>query len=150
MDNATIQLQLWDITSLEEKGNKTRVFFLFFLFILSVKKIVPPKNKNEQQYYENADGALILSDVTNPISLEEAKRWKVDLDNKTNKKIPAVLLANKTDMPHSPPNRDKLGEFLFNNKFSKYHEVSANDGRGLEEAFIDLLTQIYAPEGEIN
>ena len=50
-------------------------------------------------FYQGADGALILFDVTNKTSLKNVKNWldKVLQKNKTGREIPIVIIGNKID-----------------------------------------------------
>eukprot|EP01091_Cochliopodium_minus_P020452 TRINITY_DN8952_c0_g1_i1.p1 TRINITY_DN8952_c0_g1~~TRINITY_DN8952_c0_g1_i1.p1 ORF type:complete len:200 (-),score=47.24 TRINITY_DN8952_c0_g1_i1:43-642(-) len=123
-DTSYIHLQFWDLSSIEEKGNKTRLF------------------------YENSSAAFIFCDITNSQSIEDAKRWKVDYDNKTSKKNPVVLISNKHDIPHNPLNDTKLKEFMFQYSFSGHYAISVKNNESFDEPIIHILNQLFAPNLE--
>ena len=50
--------------------------------------------KLTRPYFRRAAGAVIVSDVTRPGTLEAAARWKAELDDKC-PGLPVLLLANK-------------------------------------------------------
>merc|ERR1711892_1621569 len=74
-----VRLQLWDIAGQERFGNMTRV------------------------YYRDAAAAFVVFDLSRIATFEAAAKWKEDLDMKVitgdGSKVPAILLANKCDMP---------------------------------------------------
>ena len=50
-------------------------------------------------YYRGAFGCIIMFDLTNQVSFEEAKGWKADVNKKVflpnSESIPYILVANK-------------------------------------------------------
>ena len=50
-------------------------------------------------YYRNADGCLLLFDLSNSSTFHKAARWKEDLDSKCRladgSPVPCLLIANK-------------------------------------------------------
>merc|ERR1712080_664594 len=78
-ENSVVRLQLWDIAGQERFGNMTRV------------------------YYKDAAAAFVVFDLTRSATMDAVQKWKSDLDMKvvtvTGEPVPAVLLANKCDMP---------------------------------------------------
>lgn len=74
-DGQTIKLQMWDIAGQERFTWMTRV------------------------YYKEAQGCIIIFDLTNRKSFENAVRWKKDVDSKCTLEdgapVPCMLLANK-------------------------------------------------------
>ena len=52
-----------------------------------------------RNYYQDADGCIVMFDVTNKTSLDNCEGWKQELDNKVfqpnGDPIPSILLANK-------------------------------------------------------
>lgn len=54
-------------------------------------------------YYKGAAGCLVVYDITNRRSFEQAKEWKQDLDQKiilpNCELVPCILVANKASLP---------------------------------------------------
>ena len=79
-----LKLNLWDIAGQEDCGIGTTT------------------------YYQGAKAAIIVYDVTSPISLAKALSWKRDLDKKASFdeagmfRIPAILVGNKSDLVAYP------------------------------------------------
>ncbi|MPC26431.1 Ras-related protein Rab-7L1 [Portunus trituberculatus] len=75
-DSETIKLQLWDIAGQERFTWMTRV------------------------YYKDAQGCIIMFDLTNRSSFLNTLKWKKDVDSKCTlddgSPIPCMLLANKS------------------------------------------------------
>ena len=93
----------------------------------------------------NSDGLVVVVDVTNMHSLEDARLWKeaADKGNPKSPPLPAILLANKCDLVShrkvSPEDLAALAEEL--NCFT-YMEVSAKTGQNVKEAFNMLFDKI--------
>ncbi|KAL5493152.1 hypothetical protein EMCRGX_G014289 [Ephydatia muelleri] len=123
-NNTTIRLQLWDIAGQERFGNMTRV------------------------YYKEAVGAFVVFDVTRLATFEAVQTWKKDLDNKVllpnGKAIPAVLLANKSDLTGEGflGNVNQLEEYCKEKGFEGWFETSAKENTGIEEAARFLVSKI--------
>lgn len=53
-------------------------------------------------YYKGASGCLVVYDITNRRSFEQAKAWKQDLDQKVYlpncEQLPCILVANKVKL----------------------------------------------------
>ena len=103
-------------------------------------------------YYKAAVGALVVFDITNEESLKKAQAWKKDIEAKVKlrngQNIPALLLANKSDLPktstspHIPD--DEIQKVCTEHNFQGWHKTSAVTGEGIEAAIMDLVTQILA------
>ena len=52
-------------------------------------------------YYSGARGAILVFDLTRHESFQNLVRWKDDLFQHTGKKIPIILLGNKSDLGYS-------------------------------------------------
>ncbi|KAL1919377.1 uncharacterized protein VTP21DRAFT_2070 [Calcarisporiella thermophila] len=121
-----VRLQLWDIAGQERFGNMTRV------------------------YYKEALGALIVYDVTRHGTFEGVARWKNDLDQKVSLPelwgggpIPAVLLANKSDLLKNDMHTDEaLEKFCSEHHFLKCFPTSAKENKNIKEAVHCLVEAI--------
>ena len=94
-------------------------------------------------YYKNALAAIVVFDITQRISLQNAKRWKQDVDDKVflpnGDNIPAILLANKWDLIEDNPSLRKaddqeLAEFCKENGFLGWFSTSAKTGKNVKKA----------------
>uniref|UniRef100_A0A7E4W8P6 Ras-related protein Rab n=1 Tax=Panagrellus redivivus TaxID=6233 RepID=A0A7E4W8P6_PANRE len=102
-------------------------------------------------YYKDAHGALILADCSRKATLEGALRWKTDLDNKVclanGRPVPAVLLANKCDLPSHVTDAD-LQEVVDKHGFKKYFKVSAKSDIQIEDSILHLAEQVIRTEDD--
>lgn len=118
-----ITLQIWDVAGQERYGQLTRV------------------------YFQNAVGAAVVCDVTQPETYEAAIKWKRDLDSKvflprTSRNVPCLLLLNKCDLDNSHMSASQLDDFCQKNGFVGWFLLSAKDGTGVQEAFSSLVEHI--------
>jgi small GTP-binding protein len=91
-------------------------------------------------YYRNAQGALIVYDVTNKASFDHLPTWIDELENMTGP-IPTILVGNKTDMPRVVP-KEKAEAFAKSKNFL-YIETSAKYGNNVDQAFERLALVVY-------
>jgi small GTP-binding protein len=96
-------------------------------------------------FYDNAVGALIVADITNPLTLQAAKLWKRDLDAKvfirgTLQPLPALLLLSKCDLGRCELTDAQLDDWCARHKFKGWLAASAQDGTNVNEAFEKMIT----------
>ena len=112
-----IKLQIWD-TSGEEKFRTI--------------------TKN---FYRNADGLLVVFDLTKKESYDHIKSW-INEAKENNDKLKTILIGNKLDLKDERiVTIDVAKQFAEKNNL-KYIETSAKDGTNINESFqaiIDLL-----------
>lgn len=128
-EGRSITLQMWDIAGQEHCGTMTRV------------------------YYQQAAGALIVYDATDPQSFAGVQQWKEDVDYKVTlpdgRPIPCVLVANKCDLPENPPRSDEsLNDYAAANDFVGWVRTSARENIRIDNAFnllIDKIIERRAP-----
>lgn len=74
-------------------------------------------------YYRDAVGALVVFDVSRSQTFEAVKKWKQDIDSKVflpdQSPIPCVLLANKSDLPHTIQ-AEQMNKYCADNGFIKW------------------------------
>ncbi|ELR21284.1 Ras subfamily protein [Acanthamoeba castellanii str. Neff] len=125
-DQHKIFVQLWDIAGQERFSSLTRV------------------------YYRDAVGAFVVIDATADLktSLESAKKWKDDVDDKVKlpngEHLPVVLIANKSDLLGNIHNinESEIDEFAKANKFAGWLATSAKENINVEEAVGALVDKI--------
>ncbi|KAJ8753394.1 hypothetical protein K2173_019793 [Erythroxylum novogranatense] len=94
-------------------------------------------------YYRGAVGALLVYDVTRHATFENAARWLKELRDHTDPNIVVMLIGNKSDLRHLRAVSTEDGK-AFSEKESLYFmETSALDATNVENAFTEILTQIY-------
>merc|ERR1719397_1915459 len=81
-------------------------------------------------YYREAAAAFVVFDLTRRATFEAAVRWKEDLDMKVvtvdGSKVPAVLLANKSDLTDQRVVTDhEIEQMVKEAGFAGWHAVSA-------------------------
>ena len=89
-------------------------------------------------YYGGSQGALILYDVTRPLSFQNVKKWFDELTEFLPSKIPCVLVANKIDLEDIRKISKAAGEELAADLNMPYFEISAKTAENLEKAFSHL------------
>jgi small GTP-binding protein len=95
-------------------------------------------------YYKNAHGALIVYDVTKRESFENAKKWYLEMKEKSDLDTEIILIGNKIDLDF-----DRNVPYENGLKFSKendifFFEVSAKENKNncVSEAFDILIDHI--------
>ena len=123
-----IKLQIWD-TSGEEKFRTI--------------------TKN---FYRNADGLLVVFDLTKKESYDHIKSW-INEAKENNDKLKTILIGNKLDLKDERMvTIDVAKQFAEKNNL-KYIETSAKDGTNINESFqaiIDLLFDGKSSEEILN
>lgn len=119
-NDETIKLQIWDI------GGQDRYKFL------------------RPSFFDGANGALIVFDLSRWHTFEELDNWLSDLREYAGKKIPFALIGNKVDLIDK---RDELYERESAEVFAKkeqtfYVETSAKTGEKVEKTFLNLTERM--------
>ena len=117
------KIQLWDLAGQDQNTCITKIFS------------------------KDSHGCIVLSDITNPKSLEESIKWKNSIDDNTKfldgDYLPSVLVRNKTDLLEGETTDDaEVKEFADKNTFINVFKTSAKMGNGIEECMEFLITAI--------
>lgn len=116
----SLKLTLWDTAGQEKFKSLTRM------------------------YFQDAEAALIVYDVTFRDSFENAKKWVEDL--KANANVPDIVLAivgNKSDMyGSSVVQLQEAHEFGRSVKAEIIQETSAKDNNGVSDLFVEVARKL--------
>lgn len=121
-----VRIQLWDLAGQDRLGGISKL------------------------YCRDANGALVVNDVTREKSLEQAFLWKAGVDENVcmddGSPIPMVLCANKSDLltPESHINSQTIQDFAASKKFVAGYLCSSKTGENTNEALVKLVECIMA------
>ena len=103
--------------------------------------------KISKQYYKDADGIVLVYDVTKENTFDKIKEWAEQIlpDSKEDK-IGLILLGNKCDMEERMVSEEQ-GKELAEEFGINYFETSALTGQGINEAFEQLTKDIIIIKG---
>ncbi|MBA0694531.1 hypothetical protein Goari_004814 [Gossypium aridum] len=94
-------------------------------------------------YYRGAVGALLVYDVTRHSTFENVERWLRELRDHTDPNIVVMLIGNKSDLRHLVAVSTEDGKSFAEKEFLYFMETSALEATNVENAFAEVLTQIY-------
>lgn len=94
-------------------------------------------------YYRGAVGALLVYDVTRHATFENVDRWLKELRNHTESNIVVMLVGNKSDLRHLVAVSTEDGKSYAEKESLYFMETSALEATNVENAFAEVLTQIY-------
>lgn len=103
------------------------------------------------KYYQNADGALLVFDVSKEQSFLNINNWMEDLNkNSRNIKKSLFLIGNKIDLPKREVNYEK-GKKLADELNLKYYEMSCKINLNIYEVIsrliVDCINNIIEEDG---
>ncbi len=101
-------------------------------------------DKIRGMYYRSAKGALLCYDVNNELSFQHLDKWIAELEENLGKRVPVLLVGNKTDLERKVSRQEALSYAIQNNFL--FVECSAKTGEGIDEAFHKLAVEIYKKE----
>ncbi|KAK4336623.1 hypothetical protein RND71_043735 [Anisodus tanguticus] len=119
VDGKTIKAQIWDTAGQERYRAITSA------------------------YYRGAVGGLLIYDIAKHLTYENVDRWIKELRDHADNNIIIMLVGNKSDLRHlrAVPT-DEAKQFAVKNNLS-FIETSALDSSNVEQAFQQILTEIY-------
>ena len=120
LDDKIIHIKIWDTAGQERYKSLTQGFF------------------------RNAQGIIIVYDITNQTSFDDLKYWIQSIENNINlqnKIIPAIIIGNKIDILEREVDNISAENFAKEIKY-KYFEVSAKSGKGVDEAIKYLIKKV--------
>ncbi|GFZ05741.1 RAB GTPase homolog A1F [Actinidia rufa] len=94
-------------------------------------------------YYQGVVGALLVYDVTQHVTFENVKRWLKELWGHTDSNIVIMLVGNKADLHHLRAMSTEDAKAFAERESTLFMETSALESMNVENAFTEVLTQIY-------
>ncbi|XP_047323184.1 ras-related protein Rab11B [Impatiens glandulifera] len=94
-------------------------------------------------YYRGAVGALLVYDVTRHVTFENVERWLKELRDHTDANIVIMLVGNKADLRHLRAVSTEDAKAFAEREKTFFMETSALESLNVENAFTEVLTQIY-------
>ena len=96
-----------------------------------------------KQYYNGANGILLIFDITSRKSFNKIDFWYNDLIDRIKKdEIIIYLVGNKVDLEENRQITIEEAEKYANDKSIPYFEVSAKSGDGIKKLFDDITNDI--------
>ncbi|KAL0479752.1 Ras-related protein Rab [Acrasis kona] len=93
-------------------------------------------------YYRDAQGILIVYDVTDSKSFEGLRYWIKNIEENAPDNVQKVLVGNKADLlDRRCVTKEEGSQFAEEHKL-EFYEASAKDNFGVSEAFLDLIKQV--------
>ncbi|KAI9083472.1 hypothetical protein K1719_034414 [Acacia pycnantha] len=94
-------------------------------------------------YYRGAVGALIVYDITRHVTFENVERWLKELRDHTDTNVVVMLVGNKADLRHLRAVSTEDAKSFAEKENTFFMETSALESMNVEDAFTEVLTQIY-------
>ncbi|VFQ89064.1 unnamed protein product [Cuscuta campestris] len=98
-------------------------------------------------YYRGAVGALLVYDITRRVTFESLERWLKELRDHTDPNIVVMLVGNKADLRHLRAVTTDDSKVFAERENTFFMETSALEAINVENAFTEVLSQIYRVGG---
>ncbi|KAK4259710.1 hypothetical protein QN277_006016 [Acacia crassicarpa] len=95
-------------------------------------------------YYRGAIGALLVYDVTRHVTFENVGRWLKEMRDHSDANIVVMLIGNKADLRHLRAVSTEDSKAFAEQESIFFMETSALESMNVEDAFMEVLTQIYS------
>ncbi len=100
-------------------------------------------------YYKNADGVILMFDVTNKESFEHISNWCKEIKEKSKNDIEILIVGNKIDLPNRYKSKNEFENNLKEqNLLYEYEEISAKTKENVVEMITNFIAKIYDIKGE--
>ncbi|RDW69181.1 uncharacterized protein DSM5745_08941 [Aspergillus mulundensis] len=103
-----------------------------------------------RSYFRGASGALLVFDITRPVTFTSCTQWLQDLRQIAEEGIVVILVGNKSDLAGNGLDsnqrrvtKEEAEEWCRMNNVVRYLETSAKSGEGVERAFLEVAERIY-------
>ncbi|CAD8192327.1 unnamed protein product [Paramecium pentaurelia] len=119
VQNKTVKCQIWDTAGQERYRAITNA------------------------YYRGAVGAFVCYDVTREITFRNTEKWLSEIKEYAPKNIVIMMIGNKIDQTNNRIVRSGEAAKLCEQHKIGYIETSAQNGQNVEEAFSNLVSEIF-------
>lgn len=97
-----------------------------------------------KNYYVNTEGAILMYDITREVTFNEIKNWKREMSNSLKKRIPIILVGNKSDLASQRQVKYDEGDLLKRKlRAIAFFETSALHNVNIHEVFELLISKIF-------
>jgi len=93
------------------------------------------------QFYDGADGIIIVYDVTRPETLEAVPKWHNEIITTSSKVSHVLLIGNKIDLPRTVET-SQAQEIQTNLNINNFIETSAKTRENVEDAFNSIIRSL--------
>jgi len=98
-------------------------------------------------YYRDANGALLVYDITDQDSFIKVKNWVKELRRILGNNVTICIVGNKSDLERSRTVDSAEAESYASSVGAKHYLTSAKLNKGLEELFLDLTKRMLLTRG---
>lgn len=99
-------------------------------------------------YIKNADAIVLVYDITSQNSFDSVEKWVTNIYNTHGNKVPMTLIGNKSDLEEERKIKTDVGKNKAEEIGIKFYETSCKEGINVNEAFLDLVQQVYTKRNE--
>lgn len=96
-----------------------------------------------KQYYQNADGILMVFSVDIRESFTNVSRWMNEIENNSNKNTLVYLIGNKCDIEERVVTRKEAEEVAKLNNID-YYEISCKNNINIDEVICKMVLSCYS------
>ena len=118
-DNKIIKAQIWDTAGQERYRAITNA------------------------YYRGAVGALLVYDITKPLTFENVEKWLKELREHAEPHIVVMIVGNKSDLKNLRAVKQEEASAFAEKHRLAFMETSALESSNVELAFQTIITEIY-------
>ncbi len=93
-------------------------------------------------YYRDAEGALLVYDITDATSFEKAKKWAAELKTVVGEGMVITIAGNKSDLEKNRNVKEADAVAFAESVGATHFHTSAKVGKGMEEAFLDMSKRL--------
>ena len=93
-------------------------------------------------YLKKADGILLVYDISERQSFENIGKWMNNIVEETDKKVPIILVGNKSDLEQRRTVKKEEGVDLAKSYNILFYETNCVKGENIENCFIEITSQI--------
>ena len=94
-------------------------------------------------YIKHAEGIVFVYDISDKKSFKEVSNWIANVEEAGNATRPTILIGNKSDLEEKRKVSTEDGKEFADQKGMHFYETSCQTGENVENAFMDLVRQIY-------